>query len=91
MTDIPPKYRHDFALLETAILGRARCPTNPEFRESGAIVALARLGAVTSEVFAHNFRRVTILIGPHAGKSTADPPEHYGPPYKVIGGRKVSA
>lgn len=49
----------------------------------GTIMALAAAGKIRAEVYAHNFRRITVLVGPHAGKSTAPPPGPVQRPYKV--------
>lgn len=82
---VPRKWRRDFDLIQAAVAAGERCPMNhPEGPlQSGAIAALAHRGALKSEVFGRNFRRVTLLVGPHAGKSTADPPATYRrAPYK---------
>lgn len=60
-----------------AALQGARCPTNDQL-PAGALRALARRGDVLVEVYIHNFRRVTILSGAHAGQKTASPPLHGG-------------
>lgn len=88
---IPHKFLHDFELLVAAATKRERCPMNFPFGyiRRDAITTLADAGCIRSECFARNFRRVTILVGPHAGARTADPPGHYRAPYKVIGPRPV--
>lgn len=50
-----------------------RCPTREVVR-SEDVHALVRTGDLKVEVYHHNFRRITILTGTHAGKSTADDP-----------------
>lgn len=76
----------DFALLVAAAVAGERCPqTNPHGPlHSDAISKLMRLGKIRSEVYMHNYRVVTILVGEHAGRSTYRPP-HLGPPYRVNG------
>lgn len=64
-----------FSALEAAAAKGERCPQNsPDGIISDDISELARLGRVRSEIFAHNWRVVTILTGPHAGKKTAPCP-----------------
>lgn len=70
-----------------------RCPPDAHIKERGgeivgglirgAVNVLAHRGYIRVELFAHNFRRVTILKGPHAGKATASPTFGSGKPYKV--------
>lgn len=76
-----------FAMLEQAAVAKQRCPmTHPHGPiPTGSISRLAEDDKVYSETFALNFRRVTILVGPHAGKRTADPTVGDGRPYKTIG------
>lgn len=76
-----------FAAIEQAAIAGERCPqTSPHGPiPTGSVSRLARAGKIRSEIFAGNFRRVTICVGPHAGKSTAAPPKGSGLPYKVIG------
>lgn len=63
-----------FALIEAAAIQNRRCPMNDQVPgRSGAFSELARAGRIRVEVFKHNFRQVTILTGPHAGKKTAAP------------------
>lgn len=53
----------------------------------GAATILAAEGKIKVEIFARNFRRITILVGPHAGKATAAPPfGELAQPYRVIEG-----
>lgn len=83
-----------FGLLERAALEGRRCPTLDEIGRamheagvpggpSGATSALARDGRIRVEVFGKNYRVVTILTGPNAGKTTA-PHSRYTKPYRVI-------
>ena len=73
-----------FAVLEHTAIEGGRCPMNEQLGH-GAAPALARAGRILIEVYPHNFRRVTILTGPHAGKSTAPCPHPKWRPMKVIG------
>lgn len=66
----------DFAAIVAAAEAGERCPAS---RPHGplhpdAVQALVRAGRVRSEIFGHNWRVVTILVGEHAGKSTAHNP-----------------
>jgi hypothetical protein len=78
-----------FALLEQAAIAGARCPQSAPFGpvRSGDVTALCRDGKILVEVFVHNWRVVTILTGPHAGKKTETPPtfNHSPKPYKTVG------
>lgn len=72
-----------FAALEAAAASGARCPVREQLPGANTIVGeLAREGRIFVEVFVHNFRRVTILTGPHKGKATANPPLRDGRPPK---------
>lgn len=74
-----------FASIERAAAAGARCPENGTAGVGhGVVPALARAGKIRVEIFAHNFRRVTILAGPQAGQATAPPPTQCGPAWKVI-------
>jgi hypothetical protein len=85
MNDVA-KMEQIFTLLEKAALAGARCVTNDQLPKGGQAAAreLARRGKIRIEVSGHNWRTVTILVGPNAGKSTArDPFGHRV--YRVIG------
>jgi len=86
MPDIPKKYAADFALLVAAAVRGDRSPmTYPDGPlRSGAVSALYKAGCIRSEVFALNFRRITILVGEHCGKCTASPLVA-APPWKING------
>lgn len=75
-----------FRLLEAAAAAGERCPqSNPHGpMSSESIAALIEAGRIKSEVYAHNWRVVTILDGPHKGRKTAPPPAG-GSPYLVNG------
>jgi hypothetical protein len=70
-------------LVEKAIAGE-RCPQSDGPHATipkGLIPALARRGRILIEVSGHNWRQVTILEGPHAGKKTAPNPDPRATPY----------
>lgn len=71
-----------FDALETVAITNGRCPTNEEIGR-GVIAAIAASGRIKVEAFGRNFRRITILTGPRAGRMTMAPP---GPwrPYKTV-------
>lgn len=77
----------NFALLEAAAAVGERCPQSRPFGPLDAPAAgqLARAGRIRVEIFAHNWRVVTIMEGPQRGKATAPSPHPgRGKPYKVI-------
>lgn len=63
-----------FATLEAAASAGARCPSNDAGVKSEYVRLLAHAGKIAVEISTHNWRRVTILTGPRAGKSTAPNP-----------------
>lgn len=77
-------------ICDAALNGR-RAPINDELPGRGAsVTALTRAEKVRVEVFTHNFRRITVLAGACAGKSTADPPSgpHGAPkPHLIVEAR----
>jgi hypothetical protein len=75
MSDV--RLKECFALLEAAAAAGERCPMNFDRRiggnqavQAGLVRMLARLGRIRVEISGRNFRTVTILEGPHAGKHT---------------------
>lgn len=85
-----------FKLIEQAALNGARCPTNRSQENptgelaSGITSALVKAGRIRIEVYAHNWRVVEILIGPHTGLRTASSPyKGSGKPYLVLPAPKV--
>lgn len=67
-----------FRIIEAAAIAGERCPMSTN--NGGSLVpanvsVLAKTGRIAIEVSGRNWRRVTILVGPHAGKSTAPNPE----------------
>ena len=77
-----------FKRLEAAAAAGERCPQSPPMGtlSSAAAGQLARAGKIRIEIFMHNWRVVTIMEGPHAGKQTQPPPagKGGGKPYKII-------
>lgn len=79
-----------FALLEAAAVAGERCPrtsgpdATPNLKGSH-ICALAREGRIFIEISSRNWRRVTILTGPHAGNSTAPSPHSNAVAYRTVG------
>lgn len=78
--------KRQFRILVVAALKGERCPQRKPFGplESSAMEEMYRLGMIRGEVFGSNFRRITILVGPYAGRSTASFPGRELP-YRVIG------
>lgn len=88
-TMTPEALELSFQRIVAAAIANERCPVSHPHGPlaSEAVTMLVEAGRIRSEVYSHNFRRVTILKGEHAGKSTASPP-HNRPPY-MINGRHV--
>lgn len=79
-----------FAILEQAAVNGERCPvTSGPNAASGIkskhISELAKAGRIFVEVSSRNWRRVTILTGPNAGKSTAPNPDRHARVYQTVG------
>ena len=81
------RIERDFGLLEAAAVAGERCPFSNPFGpiSSASITALVESGRIRSEVYRHNWRVVTILDGPHKGKSTQAAAPGLAP-YLVNGG-----
>ena len=78
-----------FKVLEAAAVAGERCPctVGPNAMRAigpGYVGALARAGRIRVEISSRNWRRVTLLTGPHAGKSTAPNPDPKARPYQII-------
>lgn len=80
-----------FAMLERCAIAGERCPqTQPHGPLTpGHTTILVREGKIRIEVFRHNWRVVTILAGPNAGKQTKACPAG-GRPYMVVTRDSVS-
>ena len=82
-----------FELIERAAIAGARCPKRkPHGPIMGkAVRVLSRCGFIATELFGHNFRQATILVGPNAGKKTAAAPAGWiGRPPVARSYRKVA-
>lgn len=78
-----------FAILECAAIANERCPVSsgPDAGplKSYHISALAKAGRIFVEISSKNWRRITILTGPHKGKSTAPSPHKGNRVYQTVG------
>jgi hypothetical protein len=64
-----------FAMLERAAVNGCRCPVSRTDGLTSQLTGnLARAGQIRIDVYPHNWRVVTILTGPNAGRATAPPP-----------------
>ena len=68
------KINASFAIIECAAANGERCPMNWDLPISSAPGHLAREGKIRIDISGHNYRQVTILVGPYAGKSTSPDP-----------------
>lgn len=74
-----------FAMLERAAASGARCPkAGTDGLTSQLTGDLARAGRIRIDVYPHNWRVVTIMTGPNAGKSTEPAPNKKWRPYLTI-------
>jgi hypothetical protein len=65
-----------FRILEAAAVAGERCPmTHGGALNGGNVTQLAHAGRIRVEISGRNWRTVTILTGPNAGKSTAPNPD----------------
>ena len=71
-----------FDLVVARAVAGARCPENDEVG-SNIMPQLARDGKIKIKVYALNWRVVTIMEGPHAGKTTMPAPAGQVP-YRII-------
>ncbi len=78
----PTRLDAAFRTLEQVATAKGRCPSNEEIGH-GIIAALAAAGKIEVEIYGRNFRRVTLLLGPHAGAATKGPPGATWRPYAV--------
>jgi hypothetical protein len=75
-----PTQDEAFAALERAAVAGDRCPvgSGPDANPivgNGIVGKLCAAGRIQVDVYAHNWRVVTILEGPHKGKTTAPCPK----------------
>jgi hypothetical protein len=76
-----------FAQLEQAAAKGDRCPVSSgpgASLDKKHVAALAKAGRIAVEISSKNWRRVTILTGEHAGKSTAPSPHKGNRVYQTI-------
>lgn len=74
-----------FEAIVHAVISGQRCPENDTLHvNTERCRHLALAGRIKVEVFARNYRVVTILDGPHAGKKTAPAPYNVQKPKFVI-------
>jgi hypothetical protein len=76
--------QHALAAIEAAVRDGARCPLNDQIGGSKVIAGLALEGLLKIEVYAHNYRVVTMLTGELKGRHTPLPPGKSPKPYLVI-------
>lgn len=80
-----PTEAEAFAMFERAAASGARCPKSGVDGLTSQIASgLARSGKIRIDVYPHNWRVVTILTGPQAGKTTAPAPNPKWRPYLTI-------
>lgn len=93
MSVSPAELERQFTLIERAAEHGERCPMSapygPVSREGTR--ALARSKRIRIELYALNWRVATILVGPHKGKRTMEPPHKGARPYMTIGTDTVMA
>lgn len=70
-----------FAIIERAAAAGARCPTADQGLQTATVSALARAGKIKVQIYALNWRVVTVLVGDHKGKKTAPCPHKNNGPY----------
>lgn len=76
----------DIEIVAAAADRGERCPLSIPFGplRNTAIRRLAALGVIKIEIYRKNYRVIKVLTGPHAGKSTAPPPDPKLTPWLVI-------
>jgi hypothetical protein len=81
-----------FKLIERAAVTGARCPMSHPFGplKGGPVQRLLIDGRIRIEIFAGNWRVVTILQGPNAGATTRRSPKG-GQPYRTLEGVRRKA
>lgn len=75
----------NYDLILASVIVGARAPQSKPFGplDSTETSALAKAGCIKIEIYAHNWRVITIMEGPHKGKHT-QLPDPRGRPYKVV-------
>lgn len=76
----------DYDLIAAAAVGGERCPLTIPYGpvRQNSLEWLTKNGLVRTELYRHNYRKVTILTGEHAGRSTAPPPDETLKPWLTI-------
>jgi hypothetical protein len=87
MTPTEQKIASAFSMIEAAAVKGVRCPENYDLPLTTAAVALAKQGKIKIEISGRNYRQVTILVGPNAGKTTAPNPKGHST-WMVLGTTK---
>ena len=87
-----PNLQALYDCLEGFAIKGERCPTMPQLTKLGHSSGtppsvLARMGYIMIDVYAHNWRVVTIMCGPNKGRHTEMPANKDWRPYKSIYGR----
>lgn len=79
-----------FALVEAAAIAGDRCPKSHPFGplKGGPLQRMVADRKIRIEIFAGNWRVITILVGPNKGKSTQASPKG-GQPYRTFNGNDV--
>lgn len=79
------RIEHAFHEILAAALAGERCPINDIGHVSSmTTMALCKAGRIRVDVYAKNWRVVTITAGEHAGKKTAMPNFKHGPAYVTV-------
>lgn len=79
-----------FATLERFAVAGDRAPmADTHGITSTLTTALCREGRIRSEVYALNWRVIEIMVGPNAGKRTAECPTKGAKPYLTVGRETV--
>lgn len=93
LSDMAPDLVDVFDVVVSAAVAGRRCPPNHKNVARGGaptisidsrkLQRLARDGFLQIDIYPKNWRMVTIRVGPHAGATTARPPDRTKP-YKTI-------
>lgn len=74
-----------FAMIERAAVSGERCPQSRVNGMTSQLTGdLARAGKIRIDVYPHNWRVATILVGPNAGRATMAAPNKNWKPYLTI-------
>ena len=83
---LTPSQATAFELIERAAIAGARAPENKPRGplNSRDVSGLVRAGMIETEIFAHNWRRITVVAGDRAPIRTAPPPAVDLEPYLTV-------